>query len=343
MIFPSDNLGTSSKPWAREVTKQLSNIIDTTVSNEINNAARDNQLNSSIIAASAAATAAAEAAANAKAAIDGLGSLDEATSTFKINASNLTAGTLDASVVNVTNLNADNIESGTITGLTLQTASVGGVKISNDTNSVSFRNGSTTVGHILPFASNGVIIHYGPTPNADAGAFPQMYVGSGNVSMAANNQNFIGISSSGVVVNGEARFYSKIFIPGASYNSSASANMRKSTSNDEILYTAQSSIRYKKDVVDLIGVEELNPKKLLDLPVRAFRYKDGYLTNPLDSRYEKLMPGFIAEEVEQYYPLAAEYQDDTTIIDNWNERMIIPGMLALIQDLYKEIAILKGA
>lgn len=62
MIFPSDNLPTAAKPWAREITKQLSNLIEATASNEINNAARDNQLNSSIIAASAAATTAQEAA-----------------------------------------------------------------------------------------------------------------------------------------------------------------------------------------------------------------------------------------------------------------------------------------
>jgi len=29
-------------------------------------------------------------------------------------------------------------------------------------------------------------------------------------------------------------------------------------------------------------------------------------------------------------------------VESWNDRLLLPGMLALIQDLYKEIAILKG-
>ncbi len=60
-------------------------------------------------------------------ALEGLGSLDEATSTYKINASNLTVGTLDASVVNVTNLNASNITSGTISADRISGGAIDGV------------------------------------------------------------------------------------------------------------------------------------------------------------------------------------------------------------------------
>jgi hypothetical protein len=65
MIFPNSNLPLASQAWGREVTKQLSNIIDQTTSNEINNAARDNQLNSAIIAIGNNATAASAAASTA--------------------------------------------------------------------------------------------------------------------------------------------------------------------------------------------------------------------------------------------------------------------------------------
>lgn len=100
-----------------------------------------------------------------------------------------------------------------------------------------------------------------------------------------------------------------------------------------------SSIRYKENVTDLVNVEELHPKKLLDLPVRAFTYKADYLSAS-DDRYQQLFPGFISEEVDAVYPMAVDYENGE--IESWNDRLLLPGMLALIQDLYKEIAILKG-
>lgn len=60
-------------------------------------------------------------------ALQGLASLDEATSTYKINASNVTVGTLDASIVNVTNLNATNITSGTLSADRISGGVIAGV------------------------------------------------------------------------------------------------------------------------------------------------------------------------------------------------------------------------
>jgi hypothetical protein len=101
-----------------------------------------------------------------------------------------------------------------------------------------------------------------------------------------------------------------------------------------------SSIRYKENVTDLVNVAELHPKKLLDLPVRAFTYKEDYLSAS-DDRFQQMFPGFISEEVDAVYPMAVDYENGE--IESWNDRLLIPGMLALIQDLYKEIATLKGA
>jgi hypothetical protein len=53
-----------------------------------------------------------------------------------------------------------------------------------------------------------------------------------------------------------------------------------------------------------------------------------------------MFPGFISEEVDAVYPMAADYENGQ--VESWNDRLLIPGMLALIQDLYKEIATLKG-
>jgi len=105
-------------------------------------------------------------------------------------------------------------------------------------------------------------------------------------------------------------------------------------------YTTASSQRYKHDIVDLVSIPEYDPKKLLDLPVRAFRYNEDYVT-PTDDRAETLIPGFIAEEVDEIYPIACDYSE-TKGPESWNDRILLPAMLSLIQDLYKEIDQLKG-
>jgi hypothetical protein len=53
-----------------------------------------------------------------------------------------------------------------------------------------------------------------------------------------------------------------------------------------------------------------------------------------------MVPGLIAEEVAEYYPIAADSSNG--VVENWNERFVIPGMLALIQDLSNRIIALEG-
>ena len=47
-------------------------------------------------------------------------------------------------------------------------------------------------------------------------------------------------------------------------------------------------------------------------------------------RYERFIPGFIAEEVAEVYPIAADL-DDNGDPEDWNVRYVVPPMLALIQ------------
>jgi hypothetical protein len=111
------------------------------------------------------------------------------------------------------------------------------------------------------------------------------------------------------------------------------------SSTGQIRHTTASSARYKENITDLRDVAELDPKKLLDIPVRAFSYKNNYLSSD-DDRAGILIPGLIAEEVDAIYPLAADYSDGN--VENINDRAILVNLLALVQDLYKEIATLKG-
>jgi hypothetical protein len=108
-------------------------------------------------------------------------------------------------------------------------------------------------------------------------------------------------------------------------------------SNHRLYRSTASSQRYKTEIKD-IQSEALNPERLYDLSVKEFKFKDGYITAD-DQRYDMLVPGFIAEEVAEVYPIACEYNDGEP--EDWNIRFMVPAMLKLIQDQKKEIEALK--
>jgi hypothetical protein len=142
----------------------------------------------------------------------------------------------------------------------------------------------------------------------------------------------------GTLTGLDIRAIGDLFAAGHSTTSNA-ANGFIVTTGGRILRSTASSERYKENIVDLAQVPELDPKKLLDLPVRAFTYKENELSET-DDRYQQMIPGFIAEEVDAIYPVAADYVDGP---ESWNDRVIVPALLSLVQDLYKEIQTIKGA
>lgn len=103
--------------------------------------------------------------------------------------------------------------------------------------------------------------------------------------------------------------------------------------------TNTSSQRYKKDIKELKD-EELNSEKLYDLKVKQFKYKKEYQPNEKDSRYNKNLVGFIAEDVAEIYPIAADFNEEGQV-ENWNERYLIPAMLDLIQKQNERIKALE--
>jgi hypothetical protein len=96
-----------------------------------------------------------------------------------------------------------------------------------------------------------------------------------------------------------------------------------------------SSRRYKTDIVNIESVDSLDPDLLLNIPVRSFIYTNDHLSES-DQRSGKQIPGFIAEEVEEFYPSAVDYNDEG-LAERWNTNMILPGMLALIQKQNRQI------
>ena len=99
--------------------------------------------------------------------------------------------------------------------------------------------------------------------------------------------------------------------------------------NNKVAYTSSSSRRYKH-LIRPIESADLDPHKLLSLPVVQFEWNEDH---PLqyDDMKGKTIPGIIAEDVEEIYPAAAIH-DTEGRVESWDERRLIPGMLALIQE-----------
>jgi hypothetical protein len=231
------------------------------------------------------------------------------------------------------------VGTGVIIGGQIQTSSGGtSVSLIGSTNSLSFKNAGAFVGHIVPLGSGGILMHYGAVPDGSGGSFPQMFVGSGNVSMFASPSCGIGVATI-ISLAGDAYARQRFYVEDTSIATTAPNG--RIDSDGRVRRTTGSSVRFKENIVDLGTVGDMAPQQLLTLPVRAFTFKPDYL-DAADNRVGVPVPGFIAEEVSEHYPAAADYDAEGNP-ENWNERFLIPGMLALIQDLYKEIELLKGA
>lgn len=100
-----------------------------------------------------------------------------------------------------------------------------------------------------------------------------------------------------------------------------------------VAYLSSSSERYKDVQEDLQCMEQWYNIQ----PVRA-RYKDGYLTED-DPFNGKDMPMFLAEDVKKHMPEAAVYKDGK--IEDWNYRVMIPAMFAMMKQQKSEIDSLK--
>jgi hypothetical protein len=158
--------------------------------------------------------------------------------------------------------------------------------------------------------------------------------GAGNVRIRSDNAGFITIGG-GLRAQGSVVKFDGVY----NRTSSSASNMLIATSPlAEVFRSTASSQRWKNSIDNLGG--DLEASNLLDLPVRQFKFNNDYL-NEEDKRFDTLVPGFVAEEVAQYYPIAAEMGEDG-VVDDWNIRMIIPPMLKLIQDQNTKIINLEA-
>lgn len=131
---------------------------------------------------------------------------------------------------------------------------------------------------------------------------------------------------------------SAVHLYGVYSNASSSGRTVKIDDDALIHASASSSMRYKEDI-KLVRNEELKPEKLYDLNVWQYRYRNGYLVDD-DPKHDTVHIGLLAEDVKHHYPIAL-IKDEYNNAENWDERYIIPPMLALIQNQHKEIETLK--
>jgi hypothetical protein len=246
-----------------------------------------------------------------------------------------------------------------LTGGTIQTSSGSNAVILNgSSNAMQIKANGSVVTNMLNFSTSGALWHYGSSPDSSGASYPKVQLSSSSASIDASSTQYLAAGSNNNSIVGQTTYSggthtfsntltasstfnanSDVFMPNLTTTTSA-ANMRVGTgAAGEVFESTASSQRFKENIVGLDSVFDLDPKKLLNLPVRAFTYKEGYLSAN-DDRFDIMLPGFIAEEVDAIYPVATDYGQDGP--HSWNERFIIPGLLALIQDLYKEIKLLKG-
>ena len=103
-----------------------------------------------------------------------------------------------------------------------------------------------------------------------------------------------------------------------------------------MVFKRSSSSKRYKDIGESIIPSEIEEWYKIE-PVWA-KYKDGYLAEG-DENEGRYLPMFIAEDVEEHFPQAATHVNNQ--IEDWNYRMMIPAMFAMIKQQKSEIDNLK--
>jgi hypothetical protein len=177
---------------------------------------------------------------------------------------------------------------------------------------------------------------------------------SGYTYIGGNKEVWVEVNDSGRFVVTLTGTNSSSEMIKVAYNSSAtSGNKRRlyfphSYSNDlnsgrsvkitdtGLVNTNSSSRKYKHDITYDIK-EELNPQKLYNLKIAQFKYNEDHIVGY--NRGRDLI-GIIAEDIDEVYHLGA-YHESNGSPEDWDERILIPAMLKLIQEQHEEIEKIK--
>lgn len=107
------------------------------------------------------------------------------------------------------------------------------------------------------------------------------------------------------------------------------------TGYKQLMLKSSSSKRYK-DIGNNIAEQEI--EEWYNIEPTWAKYKEGYLVKG-DENEGRYIPMFIAENVEAFFPEATRHQNG--LVEDWNERIMIPAMFAMIKSQKSEINLLK--
>lgn len=135
-----------------------------------------------------------------------------------------------------------------------------------------------------------------------------------------------------IIVDGNLKAETSLYLD---YLAGSSVGTLSIDANAKV-YSSGSSKRWKKNITSDLS-SNLIPEKLYELPVVQFEFDEEHKELSLN---DGIQIGVIAEDVDKIYPNACLYDKDGNPA-NWNERIMIPAMLKLIQDQKKQIDALE--
>ena len=139
-----------------------------------------------------------------------------------------------------------------------------------------------------------------------------------------------------LTVSDTASFASSPKIENMEYTTSANTVCWDGRTGYKQLKLNSSSSKRYKDIGNNISEQEIDEWYNIE-PTWA-KYKDGYLVKG-DENEGRYIPMFIAEDVEEYFPEATRHVDGQ--VEDWNERIMIPAMFAMIKQQKAEIDMLN--
>ena len=189
-------------------------------------------------------------------------------------------------------------------------------------NDVALRVGNPTGNH-LDIDGNEIIAKY------TSSTLAELYLQGKALGLYTNDTlaMTIGTDATNAYVQ-SAPVYARTYTGAANMYVTSSGTFGRSTASSE---------RYKKDIENVIN-KELDPYKILNIPVRQYRYNEDNI--PIDAEPEDLYIGLVAEEVAKEYPIAAEYTEDGQV-EMWNIKALFPALLKIVQDQQKKIEALE--
>jgi hypothetical protein len=350
MVYPNSNLPSASQPWGKAIQRDLEKVQATVASNEVNNKARDTQLeknykrldgtvnaiaattllaqgaaddaNAAAAQASSAASQASSAASQAQAAADTANANVTALSNVvagntALNGSGIIQGTLSASKITTGTLDASNVNVTNLNASNITAGELVGVTVKTQAS-----------GTRIQLSGTQVQVYDGSSLAATIGA------NSGGLYLYSNG-NYIALNSGGASTNtsmsvggtatlsgggsfpGTNTFGGSIYYPGrvGSTTTGTPIHVRTSGANTNLLFEYTSSARYKDNITDL----DIDYDNFTSIPVKSFYYKDD-----LEEFGDEAKPGygFIAEDLHN-----AGYTDLVVYSEDENGNLI-PHSLA---------------